>query len=55
MLELTTNWRAQNDPELNEFIKYDLRLVKNGEIINYKTYNKMSAESHYAGLTKQEN
>ena len=37
MLELTTNWRAQNDPEFGEFIQ-DLRIVKDGGKPDYKTY-----------------
>ena len=38
ILELTINYRAQNDPEFNEFIT-DLRLVKNGDKPNYKSYD----------------
>ncbi len=38
MLELTTNWRAQNDPEFAEFIN-DLRMVKEGGTPNYKHNN----------------
>ncbi len=41
MLELTTNWRAQNEPEFNEFIT-DLRVVKEGGTPNYKTYDRKS-------------
>jgi hypothetical protein len=39
ILELTTDWRAQNDPEFGEFIQ-DLRIVKNGDNPDYKTYGK---------------
>jgi hypothetical protein len=38
MLELTTNWSAQNDLEFAEFIK-DLRNYKEGGKPNCKTYN----------------
>ncbi len=38
ILELTTNYRAQNDPKFAEFIK-DLRIVKEGGTPNYKTYD----------------
>ena len=38
MLELTYNWRAQNDPEFGEFIQ-DLRVVKNGGKLNFNTYD----------------
>ena len=37
MLELPYNWRAQKDPEFAEIIK-DLRLVKNGDKPNFRTY-----------------
>ena len=36
MLELTTNWRAQNDPEFGEFIQ-DLRIVKDGGHPDFST------------------
>ncbi len=35
MLELTTNWRAHNDSEFAEFVKY-LRIVKEGGKPNYE-------------------
>ena len=39
ILELTTNWRAQNDPVFGEFI-HDLRLVKDGGKPDYTAYGK---------------
>jgi hypothetical protein len=38
MVELTTYWRAHNDPDFAEFIKY-LRIVTEGGKPNYKTYD----------------
>ena len=37
MLELTRNWRAENDVDFKEFIT-DLRIVKNGGKPDYRTY-----------------
>ena len=38
MLELTRNYRAENDVDFEEFIK-DLRIIKNGGKPDFKTYN----------------
>jgi hypothetical protein len=37
MLELTRNYRAENDVDFKEFIT-DLRIVKNGGKPDFKTY-----------------
>ena len=50
MQELTTNWRAQNDPEFGEFIQ-DLRIIN--LIIKHMVI--LSVENLYAGLIRQEN
>jgi tRNA A37 threonylcarbamoyladenosine biosynthesis protein TsaE len=39
MLELTKNWRAENDSEFADFIS-DLRIVRNGGRPDFSTYNK---------------
>jgi len=54
ILELTINYRAQNDPEFAEFIK-DLRTVKEGGKPNYKHMITKNVENHYAGPIKQKN
>ncbi len=38
MLELTLNYRAENDVDFAEFIA-DLRVIKNGDKPDFKTYN----------------
>jgi hypothetical protein len=38
MLELTRNYRAENDVDFAEFIA-DLRVIKNGGKPDFKTYN----------------
>ena len=53
ILELTYNWRAQNDPEFGEFIQ-DLRVAKNGGKPDFKTYSVMNVENRCAGLIRQE-
>ena len=51
ILELTTNWRAQNDPEFGEFIQ-DLRIVKDGDKPDYKTYGKIECRKSLCWTNK---
>ncbi len=54
MLELTINYRAQNDPEFAEFIK-DLRVVKEGGKPTYKTYGNKECRKSLCWTNKTRN
>ena len=54
MLELTRNYRAENDVDFKEFIT-DLRIIKTEANQILKHMVQLHAENHYAGLIKQEN
>jgi hypothetical protein len=49
MLELTRNYRAENDVDFAEFIA-DLRTIKNGGKLNFKNMEQLSVENLYAGI-----
>jgi len=53
MLELTRNYRAENDVDFAEFIA-DLRIIKNGSKPDFKTMEHLNVENLYVGLIRLE-
>ena len=54
MLELTRNYRAENDVDFKEFIT-DLRIIKTEANQILKHMVQLHAENHYVGPIKLEN